>query len=319
MFTLDQLEQARQTIAPFVRRTPLVASPELSESLGCRVSLKLELFQATGSFKPRGTFNQALGLTAGQRTSGVVAFSGGNFARAVGYAGGVLGLDTVVVMPQGAPRSSIEATRRYGATVEITPSVAAMIERTRELETAGRAGLHPFDHPRMVAGNASVGLELHEQAPDASHVFISIGGGGFITGVGSALKLLNPDIRLFGVETHGSATMYTALEAGEVTDYHPTSKASTLNAPFVSNDALDFAKANLEAVILVSDAAALRAVEEFAATAKIVTELAASVTLVAARRMSFAPHDHVVLVICGGNISIDEIAQLRRDLDADQG
>lgn len=314
MFTLDQLKQARATISPYVRRTPLVVSPELGDVLGCRVSLKLELFQATGSFKPRGTFNQALGLTDAQRASGVVAFSGGNFARAVGYAGGVLGLDTVVVMPEGAPRSSIEATRHYGATVEITPTVAAMIDRAKELEEAGRASLHPFDHPRMVAGNASMGLELHEQAPDATHVFVSIGGGGFITGVGSALKLLDTNIRLYGVETNGSATMHTALEAGKVVDYQPTSRASTLNAPFVSQDALRFAQSNLEDLVLVSDGAALEAVFELADTAKIVTELAAAATLAAARRTSFDPQDHVVLVMCGGNSSIDEIAGLRRDL-----
>jgi len=317
MFTIDQLEKARETIAPFVRETPLVESPELGEELGCRVSLKLELFQATGSFKPRGTFNQAFGLSSAERAAGVVAFSGGNFARAVGYAGGVLGIDTVVVMPEAAPQSSIDATRGFGATVEVTPTVGTMIDRVGELEAAGRASLHPFDNPQMVAGNASMGLELYEQAPDATHVFISIGGGGFITGVGSALRLLNPAIKLFGVETHGSATMSTSLEAGQVVDYQPTSLASTLNAPFVSQDALDFASAGLEDVLLVSDAAALQALGELADTAKIIPELAAAVTLAAARQMTFPADAHVVLVVCGGNISLSEIAQLRRNLIAE--
>jgi len=317
VFTLEELNDARQTIAPFVRDTPLVASPELGDELGCRVSLKLELFQATGSFKPRGTFNQALGLSSAQRAAGVVAFSGGNFARAVGYAGGVLGIDTVVVMPQNAPVSSVRATRDYGAEVEVTPGVAEMLERARQLEAAGRASLHPFDHPRMVAGNASMGLELYEQAPDATHVFISIGGGGFITGVGSALKLLNPDVKLYGVETDGAATMRTSLQAGEVVDYKPTSRAATLNAPFVAEDALRFAEEHLEEVILVSDAAALRAVDNLADTAKIIAELAAGTTLAAARRRQFDAEDHVVLVICGGNISLPEIQQLHADIGVD--
>lgn len=314
MFTIDELVDARAAVAPYVRTTPVVDSPELGKLLGCRVSLKLELFQATGSFKPRGTFYQALGLSEKERAAGVVAFSGGNFARAAAYAGGILGLDTVVVMPQAAPASSVAATEKYGATVELTPTVADMIERTDELADDGRAALHPFDHPRMVAGNASMGLELYDQVPSATHVIVSIGGGGFITGVGAALKLLNPSIKLHGVETLGSAAMHTSLAEGKVVDYAPTSRASTLNAPFVSAAALAFAQEHLEDVTLVSDEQAFAAVDLLAESAKIVTELAAGATLAAARTMSFREDDHVVLVMCGGNISITELEHLRVEL-----
>ena len=308
MITIDDILQARPRIQPFVRRTPLERSRTLSRELGTNVYLKLELFQRTGSFKPRGAFNQILQLTPEQRARGVVGVSGGNFAQALADAGHTLQAPTMVCMPETAPQASVQATRGYGATVELAPTFPEVFARAEALRAAGACLLHPFDNPYQMAGVGTVGLEVHEDLPQVTDIVISIGGGGLIAGITIALEALVPGIRVWGVETEGADAMGQALQAGRVVQVTPTSLARTRSAPYVAEDALTIMQRHAERHVLVSDRDAYDAARHLLERTKVNAELAASCTLAAARKVreSFSPDSHVVLVICGGNVSLDD-------------
>jgi len=309
---LEEIEAARARVGPWIRRTPLVPSDVLSERLGRRVSLKLEMLQETGSFKPRGAFNEVLGLDEKARRRGIVGVSGGNFARGLAFAGAALGVPTTIVMPRSTPRHSIEATRRHGARVEVVESIAEAFRRADELAEGGQTPLHPFDDPAMMAGNGTLGVELVEQAPDVGDVVVSIGGGGLMTGVASAVKALRPGARVWGVETEGADAMRRSLDAGRLVEIEITSIATTLGAPWVSERTLAAARELLEDVIVVPDAAAVHAIEALMDAGKVVPEPAASCTLAAAEALGDRLGDHVVLVLCGGNVSFADVVAWRR-------
>jgi len=309
--SFSQVQAAALALAPHVHRTPLGASRTLSERLGTRVSLKLEVFQKTGSFKPRGAFCQLLNLTPEERRRGVVGVSGGNYAQGLAYAGRELGVPVRILVPEGTPAHYLSATRGYGAEVEIVPGIARAFARAEEYAGQGRTALHPFDDQWMMAGNGTLGLEVVEDAPDTSDVFVSIGGGGLMAGVATAVKGLLPQARIWGVETLGCHAMRLALDAGRPVEMQPSSIAKTLAAPWVSEGTLAAAREHLEEVVVVPDAAAVEALVLILERAKILTEPAASCTLAAAEVVRKRLGSHVVLILCGGNASLADVAAWR--------
>ena len=308
MITIDDVRQARTRVQGYVRETPFERSRTLSRELGTNIYLKLELFQRTGSFKPRGAFNQVLQLTPDERARGVVGVSGGNYAQALADAGRTLGVPVTICMPETAPRASVEATRAYGAQVELSPSFPDVFARAEALRQAGARLLHPFEDPGQMAGVGTAGLEIHESLPAITDIVVSIGGGGLIGGLAIALEALVPGIRIWGVETDGADTMGQALAADRVVTITPTSLARTLSAPYVAEDALTVMRRHAGRYTRVSDREAFMAGRFLLERHKINAELAASCTLAAARRVAdaFGPDDHVVLMICGGNVSFDD-------------
>lgn len=308
---LPEVRAAAARVEGRVHRTPLVGSRSLSERLGTRVSLKLEVFQKTGSFKPRGVFSQLLGLSAEERGRGAVGVSGGNYAQGLAYAGRELGVPVRIVMPEGTPAHYLAATRGYGAEVELAPSIAEAFAGAEAYREQGLAVLHPFDDPAMMAGNGTLGLEVVEDAPDLTDVFVSIGGGGLMTGVAAAVKGLVPAARVWGVETLGCHAMRLALDAGHPVELQPTSIAKTLAAPWVSAGTLAAARAWLEDVIVVPDEAAVAGLVFLLERAKVLTEPAASCTLAAAEAVRGRLGEHAVLVLCGGNASMGDVAAWR--------
>jgi threonine dehydratase len=315
MITLEDIREARSRIAPHVKRTPLERSATLSRELGAEVHLKLELFQLTGSFKPRGAFNQILALSEEQRRHGVVGVSGGNFAQGMALAARELETRAAVCMPASTPRNYLDATRGYGAEVHLLPDISAAFARAEELRGEGWNVLHPFDTPEQMAGAGTVGLEIVEDVPELTDLFISIGGGGLYTGVAVAVRSLRPGVRVWGIETEGSETMGEALRAGRVVRIEPRSLARTLGSPYIAEDALSVMQSHHPGRYLcVSDREAFEAGVFLLERAKLNTELAASCTLAAARRRagSFGPDDRVVLLLCGGNSSLENWVEYRR-------
>jgi threonine dehydratase len=318
MITLQDIYAARERVAPYVKRTPQMRSETLSCDLGTNVHIKYELFQKTGSFKPRGAFNQILALSEDERKQGVVGVSGGNFAQGLAYAGATLGVDTLICMPVYTPQNYIDATRGYGAQAALAPTMAETFALAERLHEEGRRMMHPFDSPAQMAGSGVIGLEILEDLPETTDVFVSIGGGGLLAGVTVALKSLKPSVRVWGVETEGSDTMGQALRAGRVVEIVPASLAKTLGAPWVSEDALRIAQEHLEQHITVSDREAFDALLYLLERAKVITELADSCNLAAARRVKerFSPDDQVVLLLAGGNTSLDNMIEYKRVLNA---
>ena len=311
--TLSDIQTARQRIAPCIRRTPLTPSATLSERLKTNVYVKLEIFQKTGSFKVRGAFNKALRLGPEERGRGIVAVSGGNHAQAVAYVARALGLKSLILMPESTPRNYVDATRGYGAEVKFAPNASAAFAAVAQYEKDGWAYIHPFDDPLVMAGQGTVGLEIMEDVPQVTDVIVSIGGGGFMSGVATAVKSLKPSVRVWGVETEGADCMSRSIAASEIITLDSiTSVARTLGAPAPTERTLEMAKRLLESITVVPDREAVEAMKFVLERLKVLTEPAASCTLAAADtlRNQFSSERHVVLIFCGGNISVEDVARL---------
>jgi threonine dehydratase len=317
LIPLDDIVAARDRIDRHVHRTATWRNTTLSERFGTNVYLKYELFQKTGSFKPRGAFNQLLTSIEETGADRFVGVSGGNFAQGLAYAGATLGVATTVVMAASTPANYVEATRGYGATVEFAEDVTAAFARVDELAAEGATIAHPFDRPTMMAGNGTLGLEIIEDVPEVSDVFISVGGGGFITGVGSAFKALRPQTRIWAVETEGADVLSRSLAAGGPQQMTPTSLARTLGSPYLAAAAYDFAVAHVENALVTSDRMAYHELLFLLERAKVVPELAAACTLAAMATLTeqhggrFGSDQHVVLVLCGGNVSPEDLVHYR--------
>jgi threonine dehydratase len=311
--SLSDIQTARQRIAPCVRRTPLTPSATLSERLRTNVYVKLEIFQKTGSFKVRGAFNKALSLRPEERGKGIVAVSGGNHAQATAYVARALGLKALILMPESTPRNYVDATRGYGAEIKFAANASAAFAEVAQFERDGWAYIHPFDDPLVMAGQGTVGLEILDDVPQVTDVIVSIGGGGFIAGVATAVKALKPSVRVWGVETEGADCMSKSLAAGRIVTLDSiTSVARTLGAPAPSERTLAMAKELLESVTVVPDREAVAALKLILERLKVLTEPAASCTLAAADRLKdrFSSERHVVLVFCGGNVSVEDMCKL---------
>lgn len=312
MITLADIKEARERISPYVSRTPLEHSETLSRRLGTNVYVKYELFQKTGSFKPRGAFNKMMSLTEDQRSKGVVAVSGGNHAQGVAYAAKTLGVESLILMPSNTPQNYLDAARGYGANIELLPNIAEAFAEVDRHVRAGMTFVHPFDDELVIAGQGTVGLEIIEDCPQVTDVFASIGGGGLAAGVAIAVKAERPNTRVFGTETVGADAMAQALAAGHVVELPAiTSIAKTLGAPAVSERTLKLVQDYLESVTVVTDAEAVSEIIYIAERLKVFCEPASSCNLAAAERLrdKFTPDSHVVIIICGGNFSVETLCK----------
>lgn len=311
MLSLDLICQARYRLQGLLHRTPLIHSTALSARLGVQTYLKLECLQKTGSFKPRGAFNKMLALSADERQRGVVAVSGGNHAQGVAYAARQLGVSATIVMPAATPHNYLDATRGYGADIVLMPDITAAFAEAYRRQAEGQVLIHPFDDPLVAAGQGTMGLEILDDVPDVTQVYVSIGGGGLISGVATALRAINPAIRVIGVETEGADTMAQTLRAGRLVELSAiTSISSTLGAPRASEFTYRHVKELVEEVLVVSDAAAVEALFWLLERTKYLVEPAASCCLAAAeqQRGRFTSKDKVVLLLCGGNVSAEDLA-----------
>lgn len=216
LVTREQIAEAAELLRPVVRRTPMLRSRALSERAGREVLLKCENLQHTGSFKPRGAYCRMANLSPAQRARGVVAASAGNHAQGVAWAAGLLGVEATVFMPVGASLPKLVATRAYGATVHLRGETVdeALVAARDHAERTGAILIHPFDHPDVVAGQATVGVEILDQVPDVGTILVPTGGGGLLAGIAAAVKAVRPEIRVVGVQAAQAASWPGSLAAG---------------------------------------------------------------------------------------------------------
>jgi threonine dehydratase len=312
--SLSKIRRAAMRIAPYIKRTPTLVDRVLSNRFKTNVYLKHEMLQNTGAFKVRGAFNRILNLTGAEKKAGIVAVSAGNHAQAVAFAAKSLGMTALILMPESTPQNYVEQTCEYGAKVEMLPSFSEALVRAEQYRGLGLTFIHPFDDPDIVFGQGTIGLEIFEDVPNVTDLIVSIGGGGLIGGVAMAIKALKPDVNIWGVETKGAESMAASLEAGRVVELSKiTSIARTLGAPKVGEFNFSLAKKYLSSVTIVSDEEAVKELFFLLDNSKVLTEPAASCTLAAAERIkeNFGPSSHVVLILCGGNIGIGDLFELR--------
>lgn len=317
IISINEIWRAATRIGPYIKRTPTLIDTYLSERLGTHVYLKHELLQRTGAFKVRGAFNKMLQLSGDERERGVVAVSAGNHAQAVAYAAKILGLKAIILMPENTPENYVQKTRNHGAEVRFFPTLADAFVAASSCECSDYVYIHPFDDRDVIAGQGTIGLEILEDVPDVTDVIVSIGGGGLSGGVACAVRSLKPSVNVWGVETRGAHSMSAALEAGELVELaEVTSIARTLGAARVGALNFELAKEYLSGVTVVDDSEAVAEMFCLLDKAKVLTEPATSCTLAAAERLrgKFGPDSKVVLILCGGNIALDDLFSYRKNV-----
>ncbi len=213
--TLDMIKEAREAMQGVAEVTPIVTSRQLGENL----VIKSENLQKTGSFKIRGAFNKIRTLSKEDADKGVIACSAGNHAQGVALSASRLGIRSIICMPEGAPVLKVQATRSYGAEVVLVPGAYddAAAEAARLAEEHGYTFAHPFNDPYVIAGQGTIGLEIIEQVPDVEQIIVPIGGGGLISGVAAAVKLMRPNVKIIGVQAATVPSMFVSERNGYIT------------------------------------------------------------------------------------------------------
>jgi threonine dehydratase len=307
LVTIDDIRAAAESVAGVALRTPLLASPTRPDLL-----VKAESLQPTGAFKIRGAVHAVASLPATAGSGGVVTHSSGNHGQALAYAARRAGIGCVVVMPDVSPRVKVEAVRLLGAEVELVP-VARRVERTQELAAErGLTVVPPYDHPHVIAGQGTVGLEILDDAPMVAAVLVPVGGGGLASGVAAAVKALAPRTRVIGVEPVLASDAAESLEAGRLVTWPVEQTIRTVaDGLRTALSPLTFAHlaAWLDGIVTVTEEEILSTVAGLAETFRVVAEPSGAVAPAAwlnhagSLRERFAIGDGpVVAVVSGGNL-----------------
>ena len=312
LVTLDEILQARETIAGKVHRTPMTHSSYFSDQVDSEVFLKLELFQKTGSFKVRGVTNKMQSLTDEEKEKGVISLSAGNHAQAVAWGAAQYNIPATIIMPANSVSSKQAATRDYGGEVLLTDGnlldYCLAVQKARDLYL-----VHPFDDPKIIAGHGTAGLEIVEDVPNADVVIVGIGGGGLISGIAAAIKAKNPRTRIIGVEPEGAPTMTRSLAKGAPEHLSELNTvADGLAAPFVGQHNLNHVQQFVDEVLLVSDVEILNALTLIWSRCKVLAEPAAcaSVAALLSGKIEIPSGATVVCMISGGNVDLAGIQAL---------
>ena len=318
LVTLDDIRAARTRIESAARVTPIVEVPWPPDSRrptpASRLYLKAESLQPMGAFKIRGAFNMIAQLSPEQLKRGVITYSSGNHGQAVAMAAQLLGAPAVIVMPTTAPKVKVEGAKSYGAEVQFAGTTSTDRQRHAEAEAASR-GLTivpPFDHPRIIAGQGTVGLEVLDQCPDVGAVYVPVGGGGQLAGIATAIKLSKPSVRVIAVEPDGAPTMKTAIAAGEPVSLPKTgSIADGLLTIRAGDVTFAHARAYVDEFVTVPDDAIAAAVAWLFRHARLVAEPsgAAATAAVMCGLGDTKDAAAVVAMLSGGNVAPEAFAK----------
>jgi threonine dehydratase len=305
LVSVDDVKVARKILEGVAIVTPVEHSRQLSGPVGGYVHFKCENLQRTGSFKIRGAYVRIARLTDDERARGVVAASAGNHAQGVALAARLLGSTSTVFMPEGAPLPKIAATQAYGAEIRMTGRTVddALTEAKRYADESGKVLIHPFDHPDVIAGQGTIGLEILDAVPDVKTVVVSVGGGGLIGGIAVAIKAHRPDVQIVGVQAEGAAAFPGSLAVG-----HPLALpamatiADGIAVARPGDITLALCTALVDEVVTVSDEGLSRALLMCLERAKLVVEPAGAAAVAAIMDHPARFEPPVVAVLSGGNV-----------------
>ena len=313
LVTLRDLEAAARVLAPVAVRTPLLPADAITDAVGGPVWIKPEMLQRGGAFKFRGAYNFLSRMDPEIRRRGVIAPSSGNHAQAVALAAKLYGVPATVVMPTTVTPAKRNGAERLGARVVLAGTTTADRMAGAE-ELVAREGLTlvpPYDHPVIIAGQGTVGLEIADDMPDVDTVLVPVGGGGFSAGVASAIKLRLPNARVIGVEPSGAPKLSRARAAGKpVKLEHTGGLADGLLAVEIGHVTFAHHQRYLDDVLLVDDAALRRAMRLLLDRMKLVVEPSGAITVAALLEGKFTPRGPTVAVLSGGNIEWDGLREL---------
>jgi threonine dehydratase len=314
MITFRDIEAARERIRSQIYLSPCAYSETISRMTGNRVFFKLDNLQMTGSFKERGALNRLLTLTKDEAKHGVIAASAGNHGMSLAFHAQRLGIPSTIVMPVHAPLIKVTWVQRYGARTELsgTDYDAAFDEAQRLSNEKGLTLIHAFNDPWVIAGQGTLGIELHEQNSDLEAVVVPVGGGGLIAGIALALKELNPRVRIIGVQAEQLPSMRAALEKGEMVRLPPaTTIADGIAVRTVGEIPLEVVKKYVDDIVTVSEGEIANAVLLLLEVEKTVAEGAAAVPLAAlVNRKVASKNKKMALIVSGGNIDVNLISRI---------
>lgn len=313
--SLGDIEKARQRISRHVVLTPCPRAMAFDDVSPATLHLKLENLQRTGSFKDRGSLNRLLHLDDDERRRGVVTASAGNHAQAVAYHARRLGIPCTVVMPETAPLIKVSNTEGYGARVIQLGEVLddSAVEAYRLVDADGLVMIHPFDDPRVIAGQGSIGLEILEQVPEVDVIVVPVGGGGMISGIAVAVRSLAPHVRIIGVEAEAAPSARASRDAGEIVKITSSrTLADGIATKRVGEHTFPIIEALVDDLVSVSEEEIASAVLLLLERQKSVVEGGGAVSLAALARGSVqvAPDETAVLVVSGGNIDVNMVSRI---------
>jgi threonine dehydratase len=314
MLNFVDVEEARRRICDQIYLSPLSYSETISRMTSSKVFFKLDNLQMTGSFKERGALNRLLTLTQAEAERGVIAASAGNHGMAVAFHSRRLNVKSTIVMPVHAPLIKVGRVRQYGAQTVLRGEDydGAFTEAQRLTHERGLTFLHAFDDPTIVAGQGTIGLELYEQNPHLDAVIVPVGGGGLIAGIALVLKVLNPHIRIIGVQAEAIPSMKAALERAAPISLAPaTTIADGIAVRKVGETALEVVKKHVDEIVTVSEGEIANAVLLLLEIEKTVAEGAAATPLAALiNKKVDLTHKNIGLIVSGGNIDVNLISRI---------
>ena len=312
MLRIDSVYRAHSVLNGVVRKTTVIPAPALCA--GVEMYLKTENLQVTGSFKVRGAYNKMASLTDEEKARGVIACSAGNHAQGVALAAQKNGIKSVICLPDGAPISKIEATKSYGAEVCLVEGVYDdAYKRALELrDEKGYTFIHPFDDEEVIAGQATIALELIEQIPDMDAVLVPVGGGGLLAGIAFTLKTLMPKVKVYGVEATGAASMKRALDSGKVEALPSISTiADGIAVKKAGSLTYELCKEYVDEIVTVSDDEISAAILALMEKHKLVTEGAGAAAVAGAMfKKVDLQGKKVVCLLSGGNIDVTILSRV---------
>ncbi len=310
---LREIIQAKRLIANVVNQTPFIKAPLLSERVGANIFLKKENLQLTGAYKIRGAFNKIASLSGKEKQNGVIAASAGNHAQGVGYSARHFGIKAVIVMPEATPLLKVTGTKALGAEVILhgdnyDEAYAYALKYAKENDITF---IHPFEDEKVIAGQGTVALEMIDVVKDLNTILVPIGGGGLITGISSAIKQIDPNIRVIGVTSKGAPAMYNSFKAGEVSNTkNVRTIADGIAVRDVSEQNLNHILGCVDDIIQVDDEEIATAVLFLLERQKIVVEGAGAtgVAAVIHKKFDFKKDENIGIVLSGGNIDVQMLS-----------
>jgi threonine dehydratase len=315
MITAQEILAAAERIQPFIRTTPVDYSIALSELTGCAVSLKLEHLQHTGSFKLRGAANKLLNLLPEERERGVITASNGNHGIAVCYAARQLGLKPQIFVRNGAPEFKVSLIRTLGGEVVFygADPLAAEMQARATAEQTGQVFISPYNDAEVIAGQGTLGVELQQQLAELDAVFVTVGGGGLISGIAAYLKAVRPQVKIIGCWPKNSPVLYECLRAGRIFDCPELPTLSDSTAGGIEADSITFALCQqlLDDYVLVSEDEIKQAMRLLIERERWLVEGAAGVAVAGLLKESGKyAGKHIVAVLCGRNIAAEKLREV---------
>lgn len=313
MLSLDRVYKASTVLKEIIRETDLIAAPNLKQ--GCNVYLKTENLQVTGSFKIRGSYFKISQLTEEEKQKGVIACSAGNHAQGVALAATKNGIKSIICLPDGAPISKVEATKRYGAEVCLVKGVYDdAYNKALELkDEKGLTFIHPFNDPDVIAGQGTIGLEILNQLPSADVVVVPIGGGGLISGIAYTIKQLKPNCKVYGVQAAGAPSMEHSIADGEIETLDTVNTiADGIAVKTPGSLTYDICNEYVDGIVTVTDDEIALAILTLLEQQKLIAEGAGAVPVAAVMNGKIPDIDgkNVVCVVSGGNIDVTILSRV---------